>query len=196
MRNQNSYARQGNAQNAKPVGGALIASISGLFRHGSANLQGKGAGNGAGQVTGSNLLTLLEAHESKVLLGVTAVSQSGWSWSSPSQNLSEFTLEGESKSGVDILDGGHADFVPSEWVDDYHLGLTNTHGGENVVGIDNAHNQGNNGNATNTSFEALVEALQAGDTTQDQTCNGNDITRGGSFHPEIVARKEQFNGNL
>jgi hypothetical protein len=124
------------------------------------------------------------------------VPQSGWSWSSPSQNLSEFTLEGESKSGVDILDGGHADFVPSEWVDDYHLGLINTHSGEDVVGIDNAQNQGNNGNATNTSFEALVEALQAGDTTQDQTCNGNDITRGGSFHPEIVARKEQFNGNL
>ncbi len=196
MRNQNSYARQGNAQNAKPVGGAVIASVSGLLRHGSANLQGEGAGNGAGQIAGSNLLTLLEAHESEVLFGVTAVSEPRWSWSSPSQNLAEFTPEGESESGVDILDGGHADFVPSEWVEDYHLGLPNTHRGEYVVGIDNAHNQGNNGNATHASFEARVEALQAGDTTQDQTCNGNDITRGGSFHPEIVARKEQFNGNL
>ena len=196
MRNQNSYARQGNAQNAKPVGGAPIASVSGLFLDGSANLQGEGAGNGAGQIAGSNLLTFLETNDSKVLLGVTAVSQSGWSWSSPSQNFAEFTLEGESESGVDILDGGHADFVPQQWVEDYHALSTKADSWDHVVGIDDAQNQGNNRNATHTSLCAGVEALQAGDNTQDQTCNGNDITRGGSFHPEIVARKEQFNGNL
>ena len=196
MRNQNSYAWKGNAQNANPVGGALVASVSGFFGHGSANLQGEGAGNGAGQIAGSNLLTFLETHDSKVLLGVTAVSESGWSWGSPSQNLSEFTSEGESESGVDIFDGGNTDFVPSEWVHDHYALSTNADSGYDVVGKNNAQNQGNNGNAADASLCAGVEALQAGDTTQDQTCNGNDITRGGSFHPEIVARKEQFNGNL
>ena len=196
MRNQNSDARQGDAQNANPVGGALIATISGGFRHGSANLQSEGTGNGAWHVAGSNLLALLEPHDSKVLLGVTAMTMSGRSWGSPSQNLSELTLEGERESGVDILDGGNTDFVPSEWIHDHYALSTNADSGYDVVGKNNAQNQGNNGNAADTSLLAGVEALQAGDTTQDQTCNGNDITRGGSFHPEIVACKEQLNGNL
>ena len=196
MRNQNSYARQGNAQNAKPVGGAPIASVAGLVLDGSANLQREGARNGAGQIAGSDLLTLLEAHDGEVLLGVAAVSQSRWSWGSPSQNLAELTPERECESGVDIFDGGQADFVPREWVEDYYAFNVKAHSGKNVVGEDSAHNQGHDGDTADSSFGALVEALQACDTTQNQTCNGNDITRGGSFHPEIVARKEQFNGNL
>lgn len=196
MRNQNSYARQGNAQNAYPVGGATVASIAGLLLQGSANLQRKGAGNGAGQVAGSNLLAVLEAHDSEVLLGVAAVSKSRRSWGSPSQNFAEFTPKGESKSGVDIFDGGQTDFVPSQWVDDYHAFATKAHRGNHVVGENHTEHQGNDGQTPESRLWALVEALQTGDTAQDQTCNGNDITRGGSFHPEIVARKEQFNGNL
>ena len=196
MRNQNSYARQGNAQKANPVRGALVAPVSGFFLHGSSNLKSEGAGNGAGQVARSNLLTILESHDRKVLLGVTPVAMPRRSRGGPSQNLSELTLEGERESGVDILDGGNTDFVPSEWIHDYYALTTHADSGYDVVGKNNAQNQGNNGNAADTSLLAGVEALQAGDTTQDQTCNGNDITRGGSFHPEIVARKEQFNGNL
>ena len=189
-------ARQGHGQNASPVWGSQVAGVSGILSHGFANLHGKGSGNGAGKVAGANLFTLLEAQDSKVLFGVAAVSESRRSWSSPSRHLAKVTGEVQGKAGVDLLDRPKANLMASQWVEDVNLVGLDLEGWNDVVGVNNAQNQHNNRNASDASFEAGVEALQAGNASEEQTCKCNDVARGGSFHPEIVARKEQFNGNL
>lgn len=189
-------ARQGHGQNASPVWGFEVAGVTRVLRHGFANLHGKGAGNGAGKVAGSNFFTLLEPQDSKVLFGMAAMSESRGSWSGPSRHLSKVTGQVQGKASIDLLDRSKADLMTSQWVEDVNLVGFDLEGWNDVVGVNNAQDQHNNRNASDASFEAGVEALQAGNASKEQTCKCNDVARGGSFHPEIVARKEQFNGNL
>jgi hypothetical protein len=125
------------------------------------------------------------------------MSVSSGSWGSPSRNLSEFTGEVEGESGVNVLDGAVTNFVSKQWVQNHDSIAVELNLGHHVVTKDDSQQQGNDGQAINSRLLGRKEQrLYGGEARQYQGGYSNDIARGGSFHPEIVARKEQFNGNL
>ena len=197
MGNRNQYGWNYQQSNAQQVGSLLEAVRVSPFSLKASNLHGKRTSDRAWHVAGSNALVRLEAQGSKVFAGVAAMSVSSRSWSSPSRNLAEVTGQGQSKSGVNVLDGAVTNFVAKEWVQNHDSVAVELNLGHHVVAKNNSQQQGNDGQAISSRLLGGVEQrLDGGEARQRQGGYSNDIARGGSFHPEIVARKEQFNGNL
>ncbi len=68
------------------------------------NLEGQGTRDGAWKISGSDLLTVLEAESFVILGGVGSVSKSSRSRCCPSGNRSEGSTDFQSKAGIDIFD--------------------------------------------------------------------------------------------
>mgnify|MGYP007070465846 CR=1 FL=1 len=197
MGNRNQYGWNYQQSNAQEVSSLFEAGRVFPFSLKAPNLHGKRSSDRAWHVAGSNALIGLEAQGSKVLAGVTAMSVSSGSWSSPSRNLAEFSGQGEGKSGVNVLNGTVTNFVSKQWVQNHDSIAVELNLGHHVVAENNSQQQGDDGQAINSRLLGGVEQrLDGGQARQRQGGYSNDIARGGSFHPEIVARKEQFNGNL
>lgn len=197
MGNRNQYGWNYQQSNAQQVGSLFEAVRVFPFSFKASNLHRKRTSDRAWHVAGSNALVGLEAQGSKVLAGVAAMSVSSGSWGSPSRNLAEFTGEGEGESGVNVFDGTVTNLVSQEWVQNHDLVTVELNLGHHVVTENNSEQQGNDGKAINSRlFGGVEQRLDGSEARQNQGSYSNDIARGGSFHPEIVARKEQFNGNL
>lgn len=197
MGNRNQYSWNYQQSNAQEVSSLLEAGRVSTLSLKAPNLHGKRTSDRAWHVAGSNALIGLETKGSKVLAGVAAMSVSSGSWGSPSRNLSEFTGEVEGESGVNVLDGAVTNFVSKQWVQNHDSIAVELNLGHHVVTKDDSQQQGNDGQAINSRLLGRKEQrLYGGEARQYQGGYSNDIARGGSFHPEIVARKEQFNGNL
>lgn len=197
MGNRNQHGWNHQKSNPQEIGSLFEAVGMSSFSLKASDLKGKRATYGAWHVAGSNALIGLEAKGSKVLAGVTAMPMSAWGWSSPGGDFAEFSTEVQSKSGVDVFDGPITDFIPQQWVNDYNSITVELNLGHHVVAENNSQQQGNDGNTSDARLLGGVEQrLDGSEARQYQGSYSNDIARGGSFHPEIVACKEQFNGNL
>lgn len=197
MGNHNQYGwnhQQSNAQEVSSLFKGVGVRTLGLK---APNLHGKRSSDGAWHVAGSNALVGLEAQGSKVLAGVAAMPVSTRGWSSPSGNFAELSREVQSKAGVNVFDGAVTNFVSNEWVENHDSIAVELDLGHHVVAKNDSQQQCNDGQAIDSCLLGGVEQrLDGSEARQNQGSDSNDITRGGSFHPEIVARKEQFNGNL
>lgn len=197
MGNRNQYGWNHQQSNAQQVGSLFEAVGEFTFSLKASNLHGKRSSDGAWHVTWSHALVGLEAQGSKVLTGVAAMPVSSGSWGRPSGNLAKFSGQSQSKSGVNAFDSAVTDFKAKQWVENNDLVTVELNLGHHVEAKDNSQQQGNDGQAIDSRLLGREEQrLNGSEACQDQGGYSNDIARGGSFHPEIVARKEQFNGNL
>ncbi len=196
MAKQNSYSRQGNAQHTQKIhASAVVAGLPALLERPS-DLQRIAAGDGAGQIAGANLLALFEAKGSKVLAGVGAVSQSGWRWSGPDGYRTEVAGNSKGEAGVYRLDGSQANFVANKRISNDQALTVKVNTWKDVVGEDNSCQQQDYRDPLYASLLGGVEqGLDAREGSHDQRGNGDDVTGRWSFHPQIVSRKEQTNGN-
>lgn len=197
MGNRNQYGWNHQQSNAQQVGSLFEAVGEFTFSLKASNLHGKRSSDGAWHVTRPYALVGLEAQGSKVLTGVAAMPVSSGSWGRPSGNLAKFSGQSESKSGVNALDSSVTDFKSQQRVENNDFVALELNLGHHVEAKDNSQQQGNDGQAIDSRLLGREEQrLNGSEACQDQGGYSNDIARGGSFHPEIVARKEQFNGNL
>lgn len=196
MAKQNSHRGQGNAQHTQEIyAPAVVTGLPTLLDRPS-NLQRVAAGYGAGQIAGANLLAFFEAKGSKVLSGVGAVSESGRSWSSPDRHRTEFAGYLQGEAGVYRFDGSKADFVANKRISNNQALIIEVNAWEDVVGEDDSCQQQDYRDSLNARLRGGVEqGLDAREGGHDKRGNGNDVTGRRSFHPQIVSRKEQTNGN-
>jgi hypothetical protein len=193
---QNSHRGQGNAQHTQEIyAPAVVALLPALFDRPS-DLQRVAAGYGAGQIAGANLLAFFEAKGSKVLSGVGAVSESGRSWSSPDRHRTEVAGYLQGEAGVYRFDGSKAYFVANKRISNNQALIVKVNAWEDVVGEDDSCQQQDYRNSLNASLSGGVEqGLDARQSGKYECGNGDDVTGRRSFHPQIVSRKEQTNGN-
>ncbi len=196
MAKQNSHRGQGNAQHTQEIyAPAVVAGLTTLFDRPS-NLQRVAAGYGAGQIAGANLLAFFQAKGSKVLSGVGAVSESGRSWSSPDRHSTEFAGYLQGEAGVYRFDGSKADFVANKRISNNQALIVNVNAWEDVVGEDDSCQQQDYRDSLYASLLGGVkQGLDACEGSHDQRGNVDEVTGRWSFHPQIVSRKEQTNGN-
>lgn len=197
MGNRNQYGWNHQQSNANQVGSLFEAVGMASLGLVAPNLKCKRPADCAWQIAGSNALIGLEAESLKVLAGVAAVAMSAGSRGRPGRNLAKFSGEVEGETGVDLLDGPVTDFVAQQRIDNDDSIASELNFWDHVVTKHNSQQQGDDCQTGKASLLGGVEQrLDGGKARQHQGAYGNDIARGGSFHPEIVARKEQFNGNL
>ena len=196
MAKQNSHRGQGNAQHTQEIHApAVVAGLPTLCDRPS-YLQRVAAGYGAGQIAGANLLAFFEAKGSKVLTGVGAVSESGWSWSSPDRNRTEVAGHLQGEAGIYRFDRSKAYFVANQRISNNQTLIVKVNAWEDVVGEDDSCQKQDYRNSLDASIRGGVEqGLDARQSGKHQCGNGDDVTGRRSFHPQIVSRKEQTNGN-
>ncbi len=183
---------QSNTQSVNAFGVGLVG--LGLLER-SFDHQGVGAGNGAWKITGSNVRPVLQVQSSKVLGGVAAVSESSWSRCCPSGNLSEIATDVQGVSSIDVFDSAKSNLVSENRIDNNQPVLSKIQVGDDVVAEDQSQNQKNNCCTFSTGLGfGKEESLNQGESSHDDCEDRDQVTRGGSFHPVIFARKERING--
>lgn len=196
MAKENSHRGQGNAQHTQEIyAPAVVAGLPTLFDRPS-NLQRVAAGYGAGQIARANLLAFFEAKGSKVLSGVGAVSESGRSWSCPDRHRTEVAGHLQGEAGIYRFDGSKAYFVANQRISNNQALIIKVNAWKDVVGEDDSCQKQDYRNSLDASLRGGVEqGLDARQSGEHECGNGYDVTGRRSFHPQIVSRKEQTNGN-
>ncbi len=195
MRKDNGQNRKNDQSNTQSVNAFGVGLVGlGLLER-SFDHQGVGAGNGAWKITGSNVRTVLQVKSSKVLGGVATVPKSSWSWCCPGGNLSEIATDVQGVSSIEVFDGAKSNLVSENRIDNNQPVLSKIQVGDDVVAEDQSQNQKNNCCTFSTGLGfGKEESLNQGESSHDDCEYGNQVTRGGSFHPVIFARKERING--
>lgn len=187
---------QNHAKNSKPVGFGFPNSITGIsFFNRLPYLQGKRAANGAGQITGPNALSSLEAKGFEVLRRMTSVSNSSGGWSSPRRNTLTFSNQLQRESGVNFFDSPKSYFGKREWVSNQNRISTKFHAGQNVIDP----NQGQQKDHYRGGLKQVLgepNCLSNCKSAEQQASYGSEVARAWSFvHTPIVSCQETIDVN-
>lgn len=167
------------------LGGQLPA----LFL-GDANLHGEGTRNGAWQISGSNLLAVLESESFVVLCGMGAEAKTPWRRCCPGGYASKASGDLQGKASIDILDGSQADASNSKWIGNQKLTIDNLGAWDNVA----QPNQGQHKTQPERSFNQVTKSKEEGlaerQASKQQGRDGYDIAGSWSFvHSQIDSSK-------
>ena len=177
---------QGNAQQIE-TDSHITRKFSPAFLS-DANLHGQRTRNGAWQIAGSNLLTVLETKSLEVFGGVGAVSQSSWSRCCPGGDFSKTSRNLQSKTGIDILDRTKADFGNSKWVHNNQLLVLDFGAWNNVAKPNQSQGKSKPEQGFNHVTGAKEQGLGGSEAGKNQGHYGYQVARKWSFaHTQIVS---------
>ncbi len=190
-RNQD-HKRNNHACDTKPVRLGAPGEVAGVaILDGFSDLVGKRAGNRAGEISGANRLTFLEAEESEVLDRSTAVTVSTGSWCCPSGNRLTLTNQLQSEAGVNIFDSSKANLTFGQWVGDNHFVGLDVNLGEDVVSPNKSQHEQHDAAGLDTVLLIEPNGLNHGQRGQNQARYGNYVARSRSvIHSQILSRQE------
>lgn len=167
------------------LGGQLPALILG-----DSNLHGEGTGNGAWQISGSNLLAVLESESFVVLSGMGAEAKTPWSRCCPGGYASKASGYLQGKASIEILDGSKADASNSKWIGNQKLTVDNLGAWDNV----SQPNQGQHKPQPERSFNQLTISKEKGlakrQASKQQRRDGYDVAGSWALvHSQIDSSK-------
>lgn len=181
-----------NNRNTQPVGfGApsQVVDVSVLDRF--SDLVGQRSGNGAGEISRANGLSLFETQELEILVGSAAVAMSAGSRCCPSGNRFAVSDELQSEAGVNIFDSSVADLTFGQWVSDNHHVGSQLNLGEDVVGPNQSEHKQHDAAGLDTVLLIEPNGLNHGQSGQYQARYGNYVARSRSvIHSQILSRQE------
>jgi len=192
MHSNQNHKWDGNNCDTKPVGlGApgAVASISIL--DGFSDLVGEGSGNRAGEISGANRLSFLEAKESKVIGRGVTMSVATGSRCCPSGDRFAIANKLEGKSSVNIFDSTKANFAYGQWVSDFNRFGFDVDLGEDVISPNQSQQEQHNRASSQTVLLIEPYGLNHGQSSQNKARYGNYVARSRSLiHSQILSRQE------